>query len=33
MDKAHEGLLEDGVMTVPEGQEFSRLSRSACSTP
>jgi hypothetical protein len=23
------GLLEDGVMTVPEGQDFSRLSRSA----
>jgi excisionase family DNA binding protein len=23
------GLLEDGVMTVPEGQQFSRLSRSA----
>ena len=23
------GLLEDGVMTVPEGQQFSRLSRGA----
>jgi hypothetical protein len=22
------GLLEDGLMTVPEAQEFSRLSRS-----
>jgi excisionase family DNA binding protein len=29
MDNVDGGLLEDGVMTVPEGQEFSRLSRSA----
>jgi excisionase family DNA binding protein len=29
MSTVDEGLLEDGVMTVPEGQEFSRLSRSA----